>query len=55
MGSGSLKTFDIILLIFGYTLFWTFLIWFLMGIGAACLWYCLKGYWNFEKDEDRRS
>ncbi|EMO52760.1 hypothetical protein [Leptospira noguchii] len=36
-----MKTFDIIVLILGYTLFWTFLIWILMGIVAALFWYSL--------------
>ncbi|WP_167882954.1 hypothetical protein [Leptospira barantonii] len=48
-----MKTFDTIVLVFGYTIFWTFLIWFLIGIGAACLWYSLHGYWNSERGKDR--
>nr|WP_308779190.1 hypothetical protein [Leptospira kirschneri] len=34
MGNSTLKTFDIVVLVLGYTLFWIFLIWTLMGIVA---------------------
>ncbi|MFQ3863480.1 hypothetical protein ACLK29_00225 [Leptospira kirschneri] len=36
-----MKTFDIVVLVLGYTLFWTFLIWTLMGIVAILFWYSL--------------
>ncbi|EMO92732.1 hypothetical protein [Leptospira interrogans] len=36
-----MKIFDIVVLVLGYTLFWTFLIWTLMGIVAVFFWYSL--------------
>ncbi|EKQ85868.1 hypothetical protein [Leptospira kirschneri] len=36
-----MKTFDIVVLVLGYTLFWIFLIWTLMGIVAILFWYSL--------------
>ncbi|EMJ93597.1 MULTISPECIES: hypothetical protein [Leptospira] len=36
-----MKTFDIVVLVLGYTLFWTLLIWTLMGIVAILFWYSL--------------
>ncbi|MFE1997348.1 hypothetical protein [Leptospira kirschneri] len=41
MGNSTLKTFDIVVLVLGYTLFWIFLIWTLMGIVAILFWYSL--------------
>ncbi|EQA63588.1 hypothetical protein LEP1GSC062_2428 [Leptospira alexanderi serovar Manhao 3 str. L 60] len=37
-----MKTFDIIVLVFGYTFFWTLLIWFLIGILIGLFWYSLQ-------------
>ncbi|EMJ98063.1 hypothetical protein LEP1GSC193_2632 [Leptospira alstonii serovar Pingchang str. 80-412] len=44
-----MKTFDVFVLVFGYTFFWTFLFWSFIAAAAAAFWLSLMFFRNKNK------